>query len=541
MDVWNKCLAVLWRGWVGIGMITLLAATGGAAPSGDLSLLRAVRDGDTATVRSLIEQHADVNGAAADGQTPLAWAAYRNDLETVTLLVRAGADVNTSNGYGVTPLALACSNANARIVAMLLAAGANPNAAQMTGETALMTCARTGSQEAVQSLLERGAEANARENQRGQTALMWAAAEKHFEVVRTLVNHGADVNARSSVSELPSPFRAVTYTQDVHFPTKAGGYTPLLFAARSGDLESARILLDAGAKINDVPAADGIGDGSALVLATASGHEAFAQFLVERGANPNAADGYGITALHWALAEGIRALVGGGSKATDRFWFHSNMPGLVKTLLAHGADPNVRITKDFPPYDNEIFGHTLGNNLPQITLVGATPFLLASAVGEVGMMRLLVEARGDSKLTTVDRTTPLLIAAGVGRERENYSEEDQKRFLESVKLTLLLGGDVNATNAQGRTALHAAVYMGAAEVIQLLAEKGANLNAKDMYGQTPVSIALGDPEGLVYRQLPGDAFDYRFRQPKEQKKIAELLVSLGAAPFTGKYRDRSGE
>jgi ankyrin repeat protein len=505
-------------------------------------LVEAVKRGDRGTVLALLDQRADVNAPYADGTTALMWAAQRDDGEIADVLIRAGADVNAATVYGITALSLACTNRSAVMVDRLLAAGANPNLAQVSGETPLMTCSQTGSAEAARLLLTRGADVNARE-ERGQTALMWAAAQRHPDVVQVLAEGGADVNARSKVLELQTPMRAVTYTKDVHFPQFAGGFTALMFAARVGGVESARLLLDAGAKIDDSPNADGLGDGSALVIASASGHEDLAVFLLERGANPNVTDGYGITPLHWALIEGIKALAGGGSGSTDEFWFHPNMPELVRTLLTKGADPNARIMKDFPPYDNLLFGHALGNNLPQISLVGATPFLLASASGEVGTMRLLVEARGDPKLVTVDSTGPLMVAAGVGTERGDRTEEDRQNTIEAAKMALMLGADVNARNREGRTALHAAVFLGDKEMIRFLAEKGADLEAKDLYGQTPLSIALGDPEGLIYRQLPGDAHDYRFRQPRPggQKEIAELLLELGAQPFTGKYRDRSGE
>jgi ankyrin repeat protein len=527
---------------VGWSLAFLLSAGSLAAASGDLRVVDAVRTGDKEAVRSLIAERADVNSPEADGATALAWAVHRDDAETADLLIRAGADLNAANDYGVTPLSLACTNASAAMVEKLLLAGANPNAAQVTGETPLMTCARAGSVEAVKALLSRRANVNATEA-KGQTALMWAVARKHPGVVKALIGGGADVNARSRVVELLQPMRAVTYTKDVHFPKATGGFTPLMFAARVDDRESARILLEAGANINDTPAADGIGDGSALVVATASGHEELALFLLEKGADPNATDGYGITPLHWSMIEGMKSLVGGGSAPTDRFWYHPSMPALARALLTHGADPNARIARDFPPYDNLLFGHTLGNNLPQISLVGATPFLLASASGDVGTMRVLVEGRADPKLVTVDSTTPLMVAAGVGTERGDRGEAAEKSALEALKLALMLGGDVNATNREGRTALHAAVFLGSKEMIRFLVEKGANLEAKDMYGQTPLKIALGDPEGLIYRQLPGDAHDYRFRQPRPggQKEIAELLLQLGAVPFTGKYRDRSGE
>jgi ankyrin repeat protein len=441
------------------------------------------------------------------------------------------------------------------MVERLLQAGAKANAAQWTGETVLMTCASTGSVEGVKLLLARGAEPNAAENRKGQTALMWAAAERHPEVVRALVEKGADVHARSKVIPTFEPFTipctseapclsgkksGSTYEETVHFPKTTGGFTALLFAAQQGDVESARILLAAGADVNESTPEDG----SALVIATASGHEKLAMFLLEKGADPNAKDGYGIAPLHYALHEGLLTISGYQIMPTDRFgWLRPNMPELVKALLARGADANARIEWDFPPYDYAPIARSNGNNLPQISLAGATPFMLAAASGDVGSMRILVEGRADPKLATMENTTPLMIVAGVAHEREDLTEEQQNNLLQAGKLVLDLGADVNAANADGRTALHGATFLGRRELIQLLAEKGAKLDAKDMYGQTPLSIALGDPEGLVYRQIGGGRHDYSFRRPpsREDKKTVELLLKLGAPPFTGKVRDRSGE
>jgi cytohesin len=277
-------------------------------------------------------------------------------------------------------------------------------------------------------------------------------------------------------------------------------------------------------------------------------------FLLENGADPNAKDGFGITPLHYSLHEGLLSISSYKPQATDRFgWLRPNMPSLLKALLARGADPNARIEYDFPPYDYAPIARSNGNNLPQISLVGATPFLLAAACGEAGIMRTLVEARANPRLATLDGSTPLMVAAGLAHERggigfggqrsEEYQKDaaQQQGMLQAVRLANQLGNDVNAVNHKGQTALHAAAFMGEVEIIRFLAEKGANLDAKDKYGQTAMTIALGDPQGLVYRQLGGGRYDYSFRQPKEQKEIAELLVELGATPFTGKRRDRSGE
>jgi ankyrin repeat protein len=519
------------------GAMAVLLAVATVSAAADLRLVEAVKQGDRAAVRSLLAESVDVNAPQGDGATALAWAAHRNDLEAAELLIRAGADANIANDYGVTPLSLACTNGNAAMVAKLIEARANPNAAQLSGETELMTCARSGSVDAVKSLLARGGvDVNATEKNRGQTALMWAVAAKHAEVARVLIEHGADVHARSRVLDPITSKRIEYYGKDVHYPGAKGGFTPLLFAARVGDLESARVLLEAGVNVNDASA----DDGSALVVASASGHEALAIFLLEKGADPNAADAMGITSLHWALQEGLLNLSGSGTGPTDRFWHHPNQPQLVKVLLARGASPNARIQKEFHPYSDPLYGHNMGNDLPQISIVGATPFLLAAAAGDLESMRFLVEGRADPRMAAADGTTPFMVAAGVGRETGSTPEQ-KKKFLEAAKAALQLGGDVKAVGGGGRTVLHGAALLGDPDMIRFLVEQGADLEAKDKYGQTPLTIALGDPAGLVFRSRGEGKYDDRFRRPKENRKVAELLLELGAAPYTGPVRDRSGE
>ena len=520
--------------WLLVSLLSLASL----AAAADLRLVEAVRQGDQEAVRSLLSAAVDVNAPQGDGATALAWAAHRNDLDTAELLIRAGANANSANDYGVTPLSLACTNRNARMVEKLLAAGADPNAAQLSGETVLMTCSRAGNLEAVQAILSRSdVNVDASEIRRGQTALMWAVAAKHSQVAKALIDSGADIHARSRVIETFNHLQVEYYGKDVHYAAQAGGSTVLLFAARSGDLESARVLLAAGANVNDATAEDG----SALVVAAASGHEPLAQFLLENGADPNATDALGITPLHWALQEGLQAIVAGRTGPTDRFWHRANMPGLIRSLLAHGADPNAEIRKEFHPYSDPLFAHNQGNYLPQISIVGATPFLLAVASGDTGSMRTLVEGRADPLLATIDGTTPLMVAAGLGREPVMRTEEMWEKFREAAQIALQLGGNVHAVGGGERTALHGAALMGDPEMIKFLMEQGADIEAKDKYGQTPLTIALGDPGGFVFRSRGDGRYDDRFRRPKENSKLAELLLELGATAYTGPIRDRSGE
>ena len=474
------------KSWVKvIAIVPLIAGIGFAAPADDLRLIDAVKTRDRAAVRSLVEQHVNVNAVPPGGTTALAWAVNRDDLETADLLIRAGAQANIANDYGVTPLSLACTNRSAPMVDKLLKAGANPNAAQWTGERPLMICARTGNVEAVKLLLSHGADPNAKETQQGQTALMRAVAGKHSEVVRALIDRGADVRARSN-----------------------GGFTALLFASQQGDIDSARLLLAAGADINETTPKNG----TALVVAAASGREDFAVFLLENGADPNAADAYGVTALHYAIPRGIAGI---DSVSIVFRPFHEvppNMPKLVKQLLARKANPNVQISKDFPPYSRSPYAL-------QMSLAGVTPFLLAAAAADVDLMRMLLGGGADPHIKSKDRSTALMMAAAVGRVDERENQQEDANALEAAKLALMLGDDINAANEKGRTALHGAAGIGANTLIQFLFEQGANLNAKDRGGYSPLAVAAGlAPRG-------GDSAS------RVYEGTMAFLLKLGAEPL----------
>jgi len=470
----------------------LLSIASFAGTSSDLRLVDAAKNRDREAVRSLLKQHVDVNTPQADGATALAWAAHWDDTETVDLLIRAGANVNAANSYGVTPLSLACINQSAAMVEKLLKSGADPNGAPTP---VIMTAARTGNVETVKSLLAHGADVNAKESPRGQTALMWAVAGKHPEVARMLIDHGADVHARST-----------------------SGFTPLLFAARQGDMESARMLLEVGANVNEAAPEEG----SALVVAIHSGHEALALFLLEKGADPNAADAYGVTALHYAVLKGLARVSGVRPISGADYVYRPNMPELVKALLAHGANPNARVAK-FPPMPN-----TRQFKLIDLTPVGATPFLLAAASYDPVIMRLLVAAGADPSLTDQAKNTPLIMAAGYAEGITHAvlrPEEDDRNALEAVKIAVELGVDVNGTNDIGETALHGAAYVGANDIVQFLVEKGAKVDAENVYGQTAWTIA-------AEVMTPGVAKDKDLRPRNSHQNTADLLVKLGAKPLT---------
>lgn len=488
--------------WLKLSALSLLIANSGMAA--DLRLVDAAKSGHKEAVRSLLKDGIDVNARQPDGATALSWAAYQDDPEIADLLIAAGANANAANDYSATPLMLACANGSAAMVDKLLRAGANPNTTTWIGETALMRCSHTGSIEAVKSLLARGADVNAKSIAQENTALIWAVAQKHADVVRVLIEHKADVEARTNT-----------------------GFTPLLFAAQQGDADSAQMLLNAGADVNE---ATPDGD-TPLLIASASGHEPFSIFLLEHGANPNAADRNGITGMHNAILNGLAEVASGISMGHAPYLRRPNMVELVKALLAHGADPNARLTapaieNDAGPGYGKIFHmKQLNTGGGRISPVGTTPFLMAALTFDPALMRILVAGGANPLIPNEDNVTPLMAAIGLGRERAgriSYSPEQESRVLEMVKYTVELGNDVNAAEtATGLTPLLCAAFYGNSEkVIQFLVDSGANLNAKTTAGQTALDIASNvAPKGKVERNLVPLAY---------WRGSVDLLLKLGA-------------
>jgi len=466
------------------GWTLLLASVAGlAATNGSVSLIQAVKDSNAAAVRTLLQGGANPNAKEADGTTALLWAVNRDDLATAELLIKAGADVKAVNRYGMSPLLVACNSGSAAIVERLLKAGADPNSALPEGETALMTAARAGKADVIRALYKAGADVNAKESWHHQTALMWAAGNNNPAAIEMLKEVGADLNGRSE-----------------------GGFTALLFAARDGRLEAAKTLLKLGANINDTiqaltkapppppraynPFADvynrtagtrpaGPDGTSALVLAIENVHFELAKYLVEQGADVNAA-AQGWTPL--IMLEYVRRPnTGKGLPPPESNDTVTSME-LAKILLDHGADVNARQTKEIDDRQR--------NNQNRI---GATAFFLAAKHADVPMMKFLVEHGADPLIKTKDGVTPLAVAAGVGIFNVGESAGTNEEALEAVKLAYDLGSkDVNAADDYGYTALHGAALRGSPDIVKFLVDKGADFNVKTRDEDwTPLRIADG--------------------------------------------------
>ena len=413
---------------------------------------------------------AALSASAAEKGTAILQAAEQDDFGAVERLVRAGADVKAANRYGVTPLSLACTNGDAAMIELLLKAGAGANDGEPGGETALMTASRTGNVEAIKVLIAHGAEVNAKEPRRGQTALMWAAAEGNVDAVKVLLEAGADRHARLD-----------------------SGFTALLFAVREGRVGVVRALLDSGTDVNETiqPPAPAAGRRSAAVhgaprtgvsalhLAVGNAHFELAAYLLDRGADPNAA-APGYTVLHSITS--VRKSGGGDNDPAPDGSGNMTSLQIIKKLKEKGADLNARMTRKVN------FG------LTSLNTMAATPFLLAAKNADAELMRFLGSLGADPLIPNADGATPLIAAAGLGTRSPGEDAGTESEVVEALEVALDLGNDINAVDKNGETAMHGAAYKNLPGAVHFLARHGAKIdiwNRPNKQGWTPLIIAEG--------------------------------------------------
>jgi len=475
-----------------VGMMLTAASYAGTSDVADAAMKR-----DQAVVRMLLGKKADVNAPQADGATALHWAVYHEDVALVDELLGAGANVMAANREGATPFYLACVSGNVAIIDKLAKHGADVNGTFLRhGETALMVAARTGRPEAVKLLLEAGAKVDARETLRQTTALMWAAEQGHAQVIKLLMSAGADINAQSTVTVPKKRYGCNSCTGD---DQHTGGVTPLVLAARQGNIEAVKTLADSGADLNK-PSGDG---SSAIVVAVQNGHYDVARYLVEKGADINLANEKGWTPLYLAVKH--RNLETGTIPVPNQ----NQAFDFVKLLLERDVNVNARLKAD-----TEIRN---GQRATWLAEAGATAFLRAALCGDIEVMRMLLAKGADPKIATEDGTTPLMAAAGVGYSEGFIHDRSVEETIEAMKLLLDLGTDINAQNKGGLTALHGAAHKAVIESIKLLVERGADLtilskpaarfgNSKE--GLLALDWAQGVPVGVQSAIYHAEAVDY---------------------------------
>jgi ankyrin repeat protein len=377
-----------------------------------------------------------------------------------------------------------------------------------------MFAARSGRVDLIRRLVAAGVDVNAREGIRGTTALMWAVSERHAGAVRALLAAGADPAMTSGPAGLAQNYIAPrlnvrgveeararrtraaaagrTYDEQLEFErrqgvaptgpqarlqddsgddvpivaglvgTGGGGLTALVFAAREGDLESARALLDAGADANQTTEYGW----TPLLTAIHNRNYALARLLVEWGADVNLPNKGGWTPLY--LATDNRNIEGGDYPVPKPDLDHLE---IIRGLLERGANPNARIREN--TLTRTIF------TMQWFFEDGATPFIRAAQSSDTALMTLLLRHGADPNVASANGDTALTAAAGIGWVEGVTYERSREENVEAMRMLLDLGLDPNHANREGRTALMGAALKGRNAVVQLLVDRGARLDTRD--------------------------------------------------------------
>lgn len=519
-----------WRRWLGSAVLWLGCGALQPVPATAEDLTGMLQHGTLADLQQWLAGGADANTPLGDGSTALHWAVLQDRPEAVDLLLQAGADPVALNRNGISPLFLAVQNGSAPVVARLLDAGADPNTLSESGETILMTAAHTGKADVVALLLATGALVDARDPDFRQTALMIAVRGGQTAVAELLVRHGAEVDAQTRLGPTPAylpPCKGtgcgsegeginrsgVPHRGERH--DAKGGMTPLLYAARDGRLAEARLLLDNGADLERREA----NRMTPLLMALLNNQLEVANLLLDYGADVNVDDFYGRTPLFAAIDyRNIDMNSEREDDPQDNGIDRDRILPTIERLIAAGADVNAR-TKEWPPEKKWLYAL---NDVSWVDMTGQTPFIRASAAGDLPVLRLLLAHGADPQLTTYEGTTALMAAAGVNWTVAQTYTVSEEALLETVKLQVSLGADVNASNSMGLTPLLGAANRGANAVIRYLVEQGARLDATDAVGRN----ALRWAEGVFLAAVGAE------QKPETIALLNTLMAAAGTAAAT---------
>jgi ankyrin repeat protein len=486
----------------------VLATFSSEVAAQDLRLVQAARAAERAQAIALLDKGADPNQRSADGTTALHWAARNNDATLADRLLRAGAKPHPENRYGVTPIALACESGSPAMVERLLKAGVSANATGPYGETALHTCAYAGNTAAARVLIAAGASVDPGDSWRGQTPLMWAAAEGHPETMQLLIDAGADVDARSTIIKWER--QRTDEPRDKWLPP--GGWTPLLLAARESCVKCVDLLAKAGADLNIVDPERH----TALIVALTNGHFDVAGRLIDLGADLNMQDNVGQTAL-WAAVD-AHTMPDSNRPAPTEMDDKLSAWDIVVKLVEKGAAVDVPLRQRVP------YRTKIDRGADGILGAGTTPLLRAAKTGDAKVVKLLLD-HGANPLAVVNRgTTSILLAANVGTSESDRTgrRKTDAGAIETIRLLMKAGADINAADSQGRTAAHGAALWGMTDVIKFLHENKVDLTRKDSRGLTPLQTALGEAGG----------FGFGGRAGVVREETAKVIAELTGASLT---------
>jgi ankyrin repeat protein len=554
---------------VAAAVIAVLIAAISMATPAKPTLLDAAESGDRATALRLLSERADPNTVGPDGTTAIMFAAHNDDLPLVQALIKAGANVKLKNQFGTSAITEAAIIGSAPIIDALIKAGADANFKNPEGETPLMEAARSGKIDAAKRLLDAGADVNAKESWGGQSAIMWAASQSQPDMIRLLASRGADVNAIGKVNQWERKVLGEPRPKDMN----KGGFTPLIYAAREGCIECAKNLIAAKAD-PDLQDPDGL---TALNMALLNMHFNFAAYMVTAGADLDRWDLWGRSPIYMAADVSTLPMKGNGAVAVIPSEDSMTALDVAKLMLDAGANPNIQL-KRRPPY-RDVPQDRGGDGL---LAQGATALMRAARGGDAPFVELLLKHKALVDLPNKDGVTPLMAAAGVDyatRLTRGRNRTDEG-VIASMKLLLAAGADINARNlteprgggAGGRgggggrgqaaaanapaagappvgapagagggggvrrgsqmpsanvvphqTALHGAASHGFDPLVEFLAKSGADLEAKDADGRTPLDLARGGGGGRGGAPAV-EAF------PKTVALLQTLIAAKGGAP-----------
>ena len=552
-----------------LGTILVFFIFFGGAPN-EAPVADAAQINDVSMVRDLLRQGADPNAAQTDGLTALHWSALNNESEMVEILLFAGANPSsTSRLGGYTPLHMASRAGHAEIVNKLLGAGADPNRYTTTGVTSMHFAAESNSIELIKMLALAGGDVNSVDNYSNRTPLMFASTRNAISAVQALIDLDADLsmtnnikdyekiaknateirNRRSRIREAaedpqpeeeqasrggppgsanrssnPSGYLSTEKVETEKGPKvlssiqqigKQGGFTALHYAARDGNMESARLLIQAGADVNQTSEGD---QSSPLLVAVINGNYDLAKELLEAGADPNilsddeAGPLFAALNIEWSL----------------RTWYpqpqafrqqETTYLQLMEELLLAGADPNQRT-------GTHIWYAAYNAGRMGVDFAGATPFWRAAYAQDVEAMKLLVKYGADHDVWTwniIDPRRraffaalnegeeeedpsglppvahgglgvhPLHAASGVGFGTSRVAQQHRgvpDGWLPAVKyLVEELGIDPNLRDKDGFSAVHHSAARGDNETILYLVSQGADVTLISRRGQTTADLA----------------------------------------------------
>lgn len=525
-----------------------------AQGDGSTALHWAADQDDLEIAKLLLAAGANVKAVTRlESVTPLHMAAKSGSAPMIDLLLKSGAEANAADGNGATPLMLASASGNPDAVKLLLDRGAQVNAKDTAhGQTALMFAASLNRADAIRVLMDHGADAKitttvvkpervrvdedgnpvtedkasdkapdkegqaaakqgkqGKEGKEGKAALKSEppAAEDPPELKAVAELRTLAQNLLSRVDDLEKQIKstdAPPRQQRERGASTIGGMTALLFAARDGQLDASRALVEKGANINQAGAGDKT---TPLVMAVMNGHYDLAKYLVDHGADPNLADSIGLTPLYATV----------DVQWEPKSWFPQPVTGqenvtyldLMKDLLDHGANPNARLVK-------KLWFRGMGDRT-WVDPAGGTALWRAAVALDVPAMRLLVAHGADPDIPTKSGETLLMVTSGLGWGA-NFSVNAPNGWMDAVKYSLELGGDVNAKDSRGYTALHGAAYMGNNELVQFLVDKGADVKAVAQDKNTVADMANGPnrygmphPETVALLEKLGSANSHNCR------------------------------